>query len=264
MKDASTGPASRSPIKNPVKRQAGQSLEDYLDSFVSDESFLCAVPLGFALLWLLIELLNRHFQTSTPLWLLVVFVILAIVNCFVRFRKTKRRAKLLRQGRDGERYVAQVIEKDLIPDGYRVVHDLFFERDGRKFNIDHLLIGRNGVFCLETKTWSKPFRGETIATYDGSKIYLNGIPAKGDAIGQARALAKEAEEQIRKLIGVSVKVTPFVVCIGWFIDVKNSSGTSDVLVVNEKGLKTFVKNCPGLLEPSDVDRIWQRMMEAFA
>ena len=174
-----------------------------------------------------------------------------------------KRAKTLRQGRDGERYVAQIIERDLIPEGYRVIHDLFIEKGGRKFNIDHLLIGKNGVFCLETKTWSKPFRGETVATYDGSKILLNGVERCGNAVGQARALAKEAEERIRDLTGISVKVTPFIVCVGWFVR-KTIAGTPEVLVVNEEGLSAFVQNCSGSLSPTDADRISQRLMEAFA
>lgn len=159
--------------------------------------------------------------------------------------------------------MAQIIEKDLIPEGYRVIHDLFIEKGERKFNIDHLLIGRNGVFCLETKTWSKPVRGQTVATYDGSKILLNGKDCCGDAVSQARALAKEAQEQILKTAGISVKVTPFVVCVGWFVE-KTATGTPDVLVVNEKGLGSFVKNCQGSLDPADAERIYQRLMESFA
>ena len=263
MNDVSTGTATRSPIKTPVKRQAGQSLGDYLNEYLDDELFRCILPLAFALIWFWIELLNRFFKTSTPLWLLGLFVALAVTNCIIRIRKLKRKAKTLRQGRDGERYVAQIIERDLIPEGYRVIHDLFIEKRERRFNIDHLLIGKNGVFCLETKTWSKPFRGETVATYDGSKILLNGVDRCGNAVGQARALAKEAEEQIRNLTGISVKVTPFIVCVGWYVR-KTIAGTPEVLVVNEEGLSAFVQNCPGTLSPTDADRISKRLMEAFA
>ncbi len=258
MNNASTGPATRSPIKNPVKRQAGQSLSEYFDSFVDDQALLCVLPIGFAIFWLFIEYLS-----PTPHWLLWLFLALSIVNFAVRFPRLKQKAKRLRQGFDGERYVAQIIEKDLIPEGYRVIHDLPIERGGRKFNIDHLLIGRNGVFCLETKTWSKPFRGQTIATYDGSKILLNGEDRCGNAVSQALALAREAQEQIQKLVGVSVKVTPFVVCVGWFVE-KTAIGKPDVLVVNENGLGPFIKNCPGSLASADAERIYQRLMEAFA
>ena len=257
MNNASTDPATRSPIKNPVKRQAGQSLSEHIDEFVGDQAFLCVVPVGFAVFGLFIGYLRPSH------WLLWLFFALAIVNLAVRFPRFRREAKRMRQGFDGERYVAQIIEKDLVPEGYRVIHDLPIEKGERKFNIDHLLIGRNGVFCLETKTWSKPFRGQTIATYDGSKILLNGKDCCCDAVSQARALAKEAQEQIHKLVGVSVKVTPFVVCVGWFVE-RTAAGRSDVLVVNENGLGPFIKNCPGSLAPTEVERIYQRLMETFA
>lgn len=258
MNDPSTKPATRSPIKNPVKRQAGQALSEYWDEFVGDQALLCVLPIGFAVFWLFIEYLR-----PTPHWVLWLFLALAIVNFAVRFPRFRREAKRLRQGYMGERYVAQIIEKDLVPEGYRVIHDLPIEKGERKFNIDHLLIGRNGVFCLETKTWSKPFRGQTVATYDGSKILLNGKDCCGDAVSQARALAKEAQEQIHKLVGVSVKVTPFVVCVGWFVE-RTAAGRPDVLVVNENGLGPFIKNCPGSLAPTEVERIYQRLMETFA
>ena len=76
-------------------------------------------------------------------------------------------------------------------------------------------------------------------------------------------LAKEAEEQIRNLTGISVKVTPFIVCVGWFVR-KTIAGTPEVLVVNEEGLSAFVQNCPGALSPTDADRISKRLMEACA
>ena len=262
MDSTPTGTAPRSPIKGTVARQAGQGLQEYFDAFLNEESLRAVLPLGFAFIWLLLDLLNRFTHRPTPLWVIGLFLAFAIVNFIVRFRKVRIKSRQLRQGLDGERYVAQIIERDLLPAGYRVIHDLPMERGGRKFNIDHLLIGPNGVFCVETKAWSKPFRGETVATYDGSKILLNGVERCGKAIGQARAIAKIAEEQILKVSGISVKVTPFVVCVGWYVR-KLCSGTPDVLVVNEEALAAFVEKCPGSLAPADVDRIWQRMKETF-
>ena len=258
MNDASADTATRSPIKKPVKRQAGQSLRDYLTSFIDDQLFFCILPVIFSLFWLAIEYLP-----PTPHWLVWLFFVFSIVNLAVRFPRIMRRVKRIRQGCDGEQYVAQIIERDLLPEGYRVIHDLFIDKGKRKFNIDHLVIGRNGVFCLETKTWSKPGRGQTIATYDGSKILLNGVNRCGNAVNQARALAQEAHDQILKLVGISVKVTPFLVCVGWFVE-KTFAGIPDVLVVNEEGLGAFIKKCPGSLEPDDVERIYQRLMEVFA
>lgn len=258
MKGTYNGKGTRTPIKNPVKRQAGQSLRNYLNSFVDDELFFCVVPLGIAC-----TILVTAYFPPFPRWFCWILFAVAFANFAFRLSRFKRKTHRLHQGIMGEQYVAQIIERDLIPEGYRVIHDLFIEKGQRKFNIDHLLVGRNGVFCLETKTWSKPLRGRTVATYDGSKILLNGVDRCGCAVDQARALAKEAHEQILKLTGISVKVTPFIVCVGWFVE-KTVVSTPDVYVVNEEGLKSFVKNCPGSLDQTDIERIYLRLMETFS
>ena len=162
------------------------------------------------------------------------------------------------QGLDGEQYVAQIIERDLLPQGYRVFHDLLFEKDKRKFNIDHLLIGANGIFCIETKTWSKPMRGETVATFDGNFIYLNGKVRQRDVVGQACALANEASAFIKGLTGLTINVVPVVVVVGWYVR-KTYAGIPKVLVVNEEALAVFVENVKGLLSPANIEFIAQKI-----
>ena len=50
--------------------------------------------------------------------------------------------------------------------GYRVYHDLPAEG----FNIDHVAVGRNGVFAMETKGRSKPAKGNVTVVYDGRTL----------------------------------------------------------------------------------------------
>ncbi len=263
MNSISKRTARRSPIKGPIARQPGQGLNEYLVSFSNEEILRAVLPVGFVIWWFSIELIHRYTQRSTPLWLLGLLFVATLLFSIMRIRRCWNTMRKIQRGIDGERYVAQIIERDLIPSGYRALHDLPFEKDGRKFNIDHLLIGPNGVFCIETKTWSKPFRGETIATYDGSEILLNGVSRCGNAVGQARALAKFAEEQIKKLTGISVKVHSFVVCVGWFVR-RTCAEPPDVLVVNEEALSAFVKACRGTLDNADLDQIWNRLKDAFS
>lgn len=256
------GRPKRSPIKGHVSRQAGQGLKEYLDNYSTDEILKAILPLTFMLFWGSIELLHRYTPGKpTPLWVIGLLIAATLLHCVVRLKRCRDKMRKLCQGIDGEKYVSQIIERDLLSDGYRVVHDIPFETRGRKFNIDHLVIGPNGVFCIETKTWSKPFRGETVATYDGSKILLNGVKSCGNAIDQARALAKMAEERIGKLAGISVKVNPFVVCVGWYIR-KHCTTNPDVCVVNEEALAAFIKAHAGTLDATVVDRIWQQLKDA--
>ena len=186
---------TRSPIKGSISRQAGQSLQEQLDEYVDDNVLLAVLPLGFMLFWLFIELVGRFFFFFLSLWLIGTLLLLSVINFVIRITIIKRKAKLMKQGLCGERYVAQIIERDLIPKGYKVFHDIEFEKGKRRFNIDHLLIGRNGIFCIETKTWSKPMRGETVAVFDGEKILINGKERQHGVIGQVRALSNEASLQ---------------------------------------------------------------------
>lgn len=248
----------RSPIKGPINRQAGQSIREHLNEYLDDNALLAVLPLGFMLWWLFIELVDRYSKQATSIWLIVVLVVLATINCLYRIRKIKIEAKLKRLGLNGEQYVAQIIERDLLPKGYRVLHDIVLKSGERKFNIDHLLIGSNGVFCIETKTWSKPMRGETIAVFDGQRIMLNGKVRQLDAVGQACALSNEVSLLIKKVTGISITVVPVIVVVGWYVR-KGWTSIPKVLVVNEEALAPFVENVQGSLSDDCIERIVQHV-----
>lgn len=59
------------------------------------------------------------------------------------------REAFLARGRRGEELVAR--ELDRLPDGWVVLNDVFVGVGGQ---IDHLVLGPNGVFCIETKHWN--------------------------------------------------------------------------------------------------------------
>jgi hypothetical protein len=70
--------------------------------------------------------------------------------------------KKLRLARDGEKAVSEFL--DLFSnEGYRVLHDLVVG----DFNIDHIMIGKNGIYTIETKTISKFTKGVQKIYYDG-------------------------------------------------------------------------------------------------
>ena len=251
---------TRTPIKGNVRRQAGQSAREWLNEFVDDEALLAVIPLFFMLWWLIIELSHRYSKHLTPLWLIGSFLVLSVANLLYRIRRIRSKAKQMKQGIFGERYVAQIIDRDLVPKGYKVFHDIVINKDKRQFNIDHLLIGPNGVFSIETKTWSKPIRGETLATFDGEFISLNDKVRQPNTIGQANALAKEASELIKKQTGLTINVIPVVVVVGWYVR-KTCSGFPKVLVVNEEAMAAFIQNVQGTISERDIALIVEKITE---
>ncbi len=186
-----------------------------------------------------------------PLLFAVLFA-LGLACAFFLFRRAAKGG-----GFEGPRYIAQILERELSL-FYRVYNDIQLESGGRRFNIDHLVVGRNGVFCIETKTWSKPERGETVASYDGKVIALNGVVRQPNAVAQAEALAEEAQRFVYGKTGVAVPVLPVIACVGWFVR-KTIPAIPKVWVANENALPTFIRNGKAEIKEEDFNLITDRL-----
>src|SRR5690606_21161347 len=113
----------------------------------------------------------------------ILFTVLAILFAiYAGFRIWRMLPELrqLKQGLEGEKAVGQFLEK-LREQGYQVFHDL----QGETFNLDHVLIGPAGVFTIETKTLSKPERGQAKIQFDGETLKMNGKLIERNPIIQA-------------------------------------------------------------------------------
>lgn len=92
---------------------------------------------------------------------------LICVYAAYRVVRIRRHLHQLRLGRDGERAVAQYLEWFRTA-GFFIFHDV----PNGDANVDHVLIGPKGAFTIETKTLSKPHRGEckiTVVEGGGSR-----------------------------------------------------------------------------------------------
>lgn len=133
-----------------------------------------------------------------------------------------RKAFLLRRrcrlGYEGERHVGEALNQLMLA-GYRVFHDfLITDRPGITWNIDHVVIGQNGVFAVETKTRRK------VQGADGAKVTVSedGLeyPWGSDRCGldQARDNAAWFSDWISKTFERPVKAAPLLVLPGWYIE----------------------------------------------
>jgi hypothetical protein len=77
-----------------------------------------------------------------------------LVGWRLRFRPSEQ-ARTWRRGGQGERHTARLLDR-LTRDGYVVFHDLAVP--GSDANLDHLVIGRSGVFVIDTKQWTGQVR----------------------------------------------------------------------------------------------------------
>ncbi|MBP1741591.1 MAG: hypothetical protein H6Q48_3884, partial [Deltaproteobacteria bacterium] len=167
-----------------------------------------------------------------------LFTALALVAfCFawIKIRKIRNRVRILRQAEEGEKAVGQYLEA-LREKGYKVLHDIV----ARKFNLDHVLVGPSGVYVIETKTISKPAKGQAVVEYDGEKVTVNGHSPDRDPVMQARALSRWLQEFIKDSTGESFKVRPVVIYPGWYVS--DQPKGAEVWVLNPKALPAFLEH----------------------
>src|SRR5678815_3360394 len=112
------------------------------------------------------------------------FAMGAVAIAAWQFFRLRPKMRSLRLGIDGEKAVGQYLER-LRASGYEVFHDIV----APGFNVDHVLIGRSGIFTIETKTWSKPARGEARISFDGKQLMKGNHSPDRNPIVQARAQA---------------------------------------------------------------------------
>jgi hypothetical protein len=236
---------TKSPIKDKPLRHAGQSLEEERRLLIEDK---IETPMLMALVFVVLALLEwwRYWQDIklNPVLFTIAATVFVLWSAWrVWLVRTKLRALI--QGIEGERAVGQFLER-LRGAGYEVFHDVV----ATGFNIDHVLIGPAGVFSVETKTWSKPVRGDARVQFDGERLLVNGLAPDRDPVIQAKAQATWLRQQLAESTGKSVDVHPVVLFPGWFID--SPKGDHGIWVLEPKALPSFLSHSPRRLEPADV------------
>ena len=132
---------------------------------------------------------------------------------FVRAWKERRKLCL---AHDGEIAVAQELTP-LMLEGYTVFHDFPAE----KLNIDHIVVGRAGVFlAIETKARTKRSAGnggkDVEVVYDGKSLRFP-FHTETDPIRQARDQAAWLSKWLSSAVGERVKATPILTLPGWYV-----------------------------------------------
>lgn len=159
-----------------------------------------------------------------------------------------------RLGSKGERVVAQVLH-ELLSINYRVFHDIPF--DG--YNIDHIVVGQNGVFVIETKTRRKrkAVRGQPqhVVVLDGSALVWPSGARDSESVAQAERNGRSVAEWLGKATGKPVKCLPVLTVPGWWVEWKKPKACN-VVVASTKGLDRLIASWNGpALEKSEIEAI---------
>jgi len=240
--------ALRHPLRDKPLRNPGQSLDERIDSVVNDDigaSILIALFVWFLAGWeLFTELRGLPRMPGTFAVMAVVVTLLAAW----RIRVLREKLRLLKLGRDGERFVGQFLE-GLRRSGAHVFHDVVAEG----FNIDHVIVAPQGVFAIETKTWMKRRGAHVLTTQDGH-LLRNGQRLSPNPIDQACGSSDWISDRLSASTGRQIKAWPVVLFPGWFVE-QDAATKQRAWVLNEKGLEAFLRNAKRRLPDDEVSMI---------
>ena len=236
-----------SPIKDKLRRQAGQSLDEKLNELI----FLEVMPY-FATVVLFVVMAGyewwRYYGNLPPspktLSFMAVIAILFFIYKLITIKKQVTQIKL---GRDGERAVSEILEP-LREKGYKIYHDIVADN----FNIDHVIICRKGIFLIETKTLQKDLNKDSKLYFDGKTIKIDNIELKKNPLEQVAMSKRWLQEQIKASTGKEFAIKPVVAFVGWFVETSAEGKKADCWVLNPKALTSYIDNAPDILSQEDM------------
>jgi len=223
----------RSPLTVHLLRSPGDSIKQQIDDLSENIDlyfmFSAITPLLFFTMYLSMHYLGNEKVSWTAL-LIPCIGFMAYFSFKLGSQFKKRNSMQL--GLDCERAVGQELNQ-LMLDGYRVFHDFPAEN----FNIDHVVIGSNGVFAVETKGRAKPIKGDVNIIYDGQGLKFP-THYEREPLEQAKRQGAWLGKWLTSAVGAKVEAKPVLVFPGWYIERKKPG----MLIYNGKNPRSVYKN----------------------
>lgn len=254
----------RSPLNEKLLHQAGAQARKKVDALTDDmmERMMQLMLIGpMAMLVILLPRVNwSKLQFNWLNWLVVAGATLWVawlVRSILRLRDQRRKWQ---QGMQAEIAVAQQLDR-LQAQACFVHHDI----PAAEFNIDHVVVGPNAVFAVETKSRRKQGQGKASANvgYDGKALQFPGW-SETKPLEQARAQARWLADYLRGETGEPVPVIPVVCLPGWYVTLGKEGAGSDVRVINPKMMSLFVDSgSRPPLQPAQRNRIVNALQKRY-
>lgn len=254
----------RSPLKDKLLHQPGAHARRKAEEIGDDILARVVVLFMVGPLVIMAMLLPRVQWTVIDFgwtdWLLVAIALATVIwsiRGIVRYRRQRRNWL---NGMRGEIASAQALDR-LRAHGYEVFHDL----PGDRGNIDHVVVGHNAVFAVETKWRSKQGKGTASAEVwsDGQSLQFPGGFSDTAAVEQASACAADLSRYLTGRTGERVRVVPVVSLPGWFTKDRPRAKSSDVLVINPKMTGTLLAQSGSTIPNAQRNRIISAIAERY-
>jgi hypothetical protein len=245
----------RSPCMQDFLRAPGQSSEeriDYLNGRIGRQAALL-ITLPLILCSIYLSYLFIYKAQLNPLLVRTVMLAGAGLSIYflVKILKLIKERRMARLAYEGEITVGRELDR-LVAEGNHVYHDFPAE----DCNIDHIVIGRSGIFAVETGARSKPAAtnrtDDATVEYNGKILmFPNGDDYK--TIARAERQASWISEWISRTVGEQVAARAIVALPGWFVKRTSPDGIS---VVNPKQFPSLFKHIkPRFLTDEMITRI---------
>jgi hypothetical protein len=238
-------------IKKQIMRLPGQSLDEKLFDFVYEKILSYFLYISITIIFIAEEWSRIYWKIEPHPVQITIVGIFASTYWTYKICKNLKEARKLKQGRDGEREVGQRLE-ELRANGCVIFHDIL----GNGFNVDHIVVSPHGVFTVETKSWSRRDKNETIK-FDGDQLTVNGKHPDRDPIIQSIAQSVWLKNLLKQSTGKEFQVKSAIVFPGWYIKPEDRRRVHEkgVWLLNPKALPAFINNETTILSTEDINLI---------
>lgn len=240
----------KSPLKKKSLRHAGQSLDERIGSLLDQKAEPYALAGIMSVIMAGQEWFRFYFDVLPNPITMTVLAVVITAFCFYKIKKILREVKSIKLGRDGEREVGEILE-ELREGGCKILHDVV----GENFNLDHVLISTKGIYVVETKTYSKPVKGDAQIQYDGQHITTSLGQTFDAPLIQVLAASNWLESLLKQMTAKQFHVRPVVVFPGWWISHSPEAKKAKIWVLNPKALIKILNNQQDSLTQADVNFI---------
>lgn len=253
-------------IEDRLLRGPGESLRKEITKI--DESILLEL-LGGVLAALMVVPLTVSaslYLGASPVLALAVagvaFLALSSLSAS-RLVKSWKRRQALYLGWFGERVVAEKLAP-LRFSGWHVFHDVPFVRNGKPFNIDHVVVGEGGLFVLETKVRRKgggrSGQADDHVVFDGQALHWPRFKNDEEGLEQAERNATTLSAWIKEELGFTLPATPILVIPAWSLKFTQQREPRQCRVDSANWIQNTFKDRAAILPPQTVELVTRRLL----
>lgn len=172
----------------------------------------------------------------------IMFLALAVALA-AAIGATQGRVANYLKGAHGEEWVAR--ELSFLPDTCEVFHGLALNSGALMRcggDLDHIVVGPEGVFTIETKNW------DGVITIENGRILYNGLAPSRPPLAQVRQAAERLREMLQACRGSSIVPRP-VICFAANTVQGGTQEADNVVICNLQDLNELI--CSPSANPLD-------------